>query len=112
MNKTEQLAHFDRMTAHMRRLIETKGNDYANDDRLANFKNSAAITGVNPEMVCLNLIAVKVSRIVNLLGSQPDNEPIRDSVLDLANYAILLDMILGERSAEYGPAILRKGGEV
>lgn len=97
MNKTEQLEHFDMMTAHMRRLIETKGNDYANDDRLANFKVSAETIGTSAEVVCLTLIAVKVSRIANLIrGKKPDNESVRDSVLDLANYAILLDMILSE----------------
>lgn len=97
MTKEQQLQHFNDITADMRRMIEEKGNDYADNDRLSNFKKSAVLIGTTAEMVCLNLIAVKVSRIANLIsGPPPKNESIRDSVRDLANYSILLDMILSE----------------
>jgi len=98
MTKTEQLEHFDTFVASMRRVLESKGNDYANDDRLSNFKLSGAISGICAEKCCLNLIAIKVARLGVLLnsGNVPNNESVRDSIKDLANYAVLLDMIISE----------------
>lgn len=98
MNKQEQLKHFEAIIAKMREVLISKGDDYANDDRLSNFKTVAQITGTTPARSCLNLIATKVARLGNLLNSKepPRNESIRDSVLDLANYAILLDALLSE----------------
>lgn len=99
MNKTQQQAHFERMINRMSEVMMSKGNDYANSDRLSNFKTAGAIVGVSPEINCLSLIATKVARLGVLLNSKeaPNNESIRDSVLDLANYAVLLDMLLSEK---------------
>ena len=79
-------------------LLLTKGNDYANEDRLSNFKLAGSIAGGNAATNCLNMIATKVARLGNLLTSDkiPVNESINDSVIDLANYAVLLHMILNE----------------
>jgi hypothetical protein len=99
MNVEEQELHFDELTLKMQEILFKKGNDYANEDRLSNFKLAGGICGMSAELNCLNLIATKVARLGVLLqsNSTPNNESIRDSVLDLANYAILLDMILGEK---------------
>ena len=80
----------------MRNTLLNKGDDYANTDRLSNFKLAGGIAGGNAKINCLNLIATKVARLGVLLNSKdaPKNESINDSVLDLANYAILLSMIL------------------
>ena len=98
MKKEQQIEHFLDTTALMLDTIVRKGQDYANADVLSNFKTSSAIIGTTPELCCLNMIAIKVARLGVLLRSQnsPNNESIRDSVLDLANYSILLDMILYE----------------
>jgi len=99
MNKTEQENHFNEITALMKHTLLSKGGDYASFDRLSNFKTTASIIGTTPELSCLNLIAVKVARLGVLLNSKdkPKNESIQDSVLDLANYAILLHMILNDK---------------
>jgi len=99
MTKEEQVVHFDNMTTRMRDILTKKGNDYANVDRLSNFKLAGGITGLSPELNCLSLIATKVARLGVLLNSteHPNNESIEDSVLDLANYSILLSMILNDR---------------
>lgn len=76
-----------------------KGNDYANTDRLSNFKLAGSISGMTAELNCLSLIATKVARLGVLLHDldrNPNNESIRDTILDLANYSVLLDMILSE----------------
>lgn len=82
----------------MEDVMFKKGNDYANEDRLSNFKLAGAISGGSAELNCLNLIATKTARLGVLLntGKKPDNESISDTILDLANYGVLLAMILGE----------------
>lgn len=100
MNKKEQLEHFDALVAKMRGVLETKGDDYAGGDRLSNFKNVGAIVRISPEVSCLDKIGTKVARLGTLfsLDGPPKNESIEDSVLDLANYAILLHMIVSDRA--------------
>lgn len=99
MTIDQQHRHFEKMINKMAEVMMSKGNDYANLDRLSNFKTAGAIVGVSPEINCLSLIATKVARLGVLLNSKeaPNNESIRDSVLDLANYAVLLDMLLSEK---------------
>jgi hypothetical protein len=84
----------------MENIMFKKGNDYANEDRLSNFKLAGAISGGSAELNCLNLIATKTARLGVLLntGKKPDNESISDTILDLANYGVLLAMILGEET--------------
>ena len=98
MTKKEQIAHFGYITGKMEKVLFSKGDDYANTDRLSNFKLAGAITGGNASTNCLNLIATKVARLGVLLNSdkEPNNESIEDSVLDLANYSVLLWMIINE----------------
>jgi len=100
MNQQEQEKHFNEMIDKMRNIMLSKGNDYANEDRLSNFKLAGNISGLNAELNCLSLIATKVARLGVLLGSDktPMNESVQDSVLDLANYAILLSAILQDKN--------------
>ena len=99
MTRQEQIEHFDVMVSRMRETLINKGDDYATDiDRLSNFKDTAAICGLQPRQIVLTMIAIKVARLGVLLNKPdgPINEPIADSILDLANYAILLDMVVAE----------------
>ena len=100
MNKEQQIKHFDLQVAKMRETLLAKDDDYAGEEnRLANFELVARIAGVTPDIVALVLIGIKVVRLGVLLNTKdaPKNEPIGDSVLDLANYAMLLDAILVEK---------------
>jgi hypothetical protein len=45
MTKKEQIAHFGYITGEMEKVLFSKGDDYANTDRLSNFKLAGAITG-------------------------------------------------------------------
>jgi hypothetical protein len=98
MTLEEQKAHFKAITAKMKEILFKKGNDYANEDRLSNFKLAGTIAGGSAEINCLNLIATKVARLGVLLnsGKSPNNESIQDSIIDLINYGVLLDMIVTE----------------
>lgn len=95
MTKQEQQEFFDEYINKMRDVLLNKGDDYANADRLSNFKMAGRIAGGNAQLNCLNLIATKVARLGVLLNSndEPKNESISDSIMDLANYAMLLAMI-------------------
>lgn len=100
MTLDEQQQALKSFASRMEQTLLKKGNDYAAlSDRLSNFKLSGAICNLTAEQVCLSLIATKVSRLGNLLGANlpPDNESIDDSLLDLANYAVLLHMLLLEK---------------
>ena len=95
MTKEEQQIFFDEYINKMRDVLLNKGDDYANADRLSNFKMAGQIAGGNAQLNCLNLIATKVARLGVLINSnkKPKNESINDSIMDLANYALLLAMI-------------------
>jgi len=102
MTLKHQLQHFDTLVAKMREVLISKGNDYANDDKLSNFKTAGPNAGLTPEQNCLSLIATKVARLGTLFnsGKLPSNEAISDSVMDLANYSILLHMIINENKPD------------
>lgn len=94
MNLEQQQQFFGNFVLKMSDLMLVKGNDYSGIDRLSNFKTVGKITGVSAEITCLNLIAVKVARLGQLLnGKTPNNESIDDTIVDLANYSVLLAMI-------------------
>ena len=93
MNKAEQLLFVEKISQDVFDLIKDKGDDYANDDRLSNFKNTATICGTTPFQICLNQIGIKISRIVNLMDREPKNESMNDSLQDLITYSYLLKMI-------------------
>ena len=95
MTHEEQLKHMDSFFDRMKEIMNSKGDDYANEDRLSNFKLAGKISQISPEQQCLSLIATKVARIGVLLTTKyPKHESVNDSIIDLANYTLLLDMIL------------------
>ena len=97
MNREQQEKYFKEFTKRMADTMLKKGNDYANTDRLSNFKLAGNICQTSAKINCLNQIANKVARLGVLLNStEVNNESIEDSILDLANYSVLLGMILSE----------------
>jgi hypothetical protein len=102
MTQQEQEKHFEEITNKMKQILFKKCNDYANQDKLSNFKFAGTICGLSAELNCLSLIATKVARLGVLLNSDkyPYNESINDSVIDLANYAVLLSMIMYDKTGQ------------
>ena len=100
MLKKEQEEFLEKQFQRIREVQLSKGNDYANEDRLSNFKLAGSICGLSAEQNCLSLIATKVARLGVLLNSdiKPSNESVDDSVLDLTSYALLLAMILEDKN--------------
>lgn len=84
--------------AEKKNVMKLKGEDYANEDVLSNFKSAGANIGISAELQCLSLIATKVARLGNLLsGKTPNNESVSDSILDLSNYTDLLYCLVNEQ---------------
>jgi DNA-binding TFAR19-related protein (PDSD5 family) len=98
MKLQEQIQEFNEFAEKQAEIMLKKGNDYANENRLSNFKMVAQITGLTPEQVVNVFIATKTVRLCNLLGSGkvPNNESIEDNLLDLANYAQIQNMIAAD----------------
>ena len=99
MNIEKQTELFHQFTTQMEEIMLKKGNDYANIDRLSNFKLAGNICGISPEKNCLSLMATKIARLGVLLeNKKPNNESIEDSIIDLANYSLLLGMLIKEKN--------------
>ena len=87
-------------------LLIVKGGEYAgSDDRLANFKRGADLTGVTP-MQCLFVYMSKHYDAVatyikdDAAGkTRPRSEPIAGRINDLINYCLLLKGLVEESEA-------------
>ena len=95
MTSEEQGKQLEIIFNKIRSIQVSKSHDYANIDVLSNFKMAGEICGIGAEKQVLSLIATKVARLGVLLGStdNPNHESIEDSMIDLANYAILMIMV-------------------
>lgn len=74
-------------------VVEAKAHDYAAAAWDDNFVGTARLTGLDPEQVFHVLVGVKVERLRSLVGTpgkEPaKNEPIDDTLMDLATYCDL-----------------------
>ena len=98
MTNEQQSILLGEFYAEKKNILKLKGEDYANEDVLSNFKTAGANIGISAELQCLSLIATKVARLGNLLsGKTPNNESISDSIIDLSNYTDLLYCLVNEQ---------------
>jgi hypothetical protein len=93
----------------VRRTVSvSKSGDYATADVLSNFKRMNTLCNVlrvdpskSPLDAAMFLILLKMDRINNLKdGRKPNNESIRDTIIDLTNYIYLWYGLWEERNAE------------
>jgi hypothetical protein len=89
---------FDELLTEIAILHDRKNADYADDaDPLSNFRRSAKL-GIDPFMGTLVRLSDKWSRIEQLAsGKDPQNESLRDSLVDSAVYALIAVLFLDER---------------
>ena len=92
---------FSSTLEEMYRIMEAKNADYANDaNPFSNFKLVEDLWIVSLEKGILVRMSDKMSRIANLLENKEakvKDESIRDTLLDLANYSIILSLFLNEK---------------
>lgn len=72
-------------------VADAKAHDYADSsDLFSNFTNVGRALGLSPDRVFHLHIAVKFERLRQLMEKgEAKNEPIEDTILDMANYAAL-----------------------
>ena len=94
MIKEQQIKLIKELDNKALSILESKGNDYANDDVLSNFKRlSSVVKALNlslntPVGYSLFMVLLKIDRINNLVssGKTPSNESVEDSYQDGINY--------------------------
>jgi hypothetical protein len=55
MNLKEQQEQFEVIIEQVKQTMFRKGNDYANEDRLSNFKLAGSIVGLSAQQNCLSI---------------------------------------------------------
>ncbi len=70
-------------------ILSSKNADYRIDGEFSNFTFAADISGTSVEEVMLTQIAIKLGRLKGL-PADPNNESRKDTVKDLAGYAVIL----------------------
>lgn len=84
--------HFKKLLEECQAIHDKKSADYSNDENpFSNFDFAASLTAIfkNPvDQVFACMIGIKIARLAELRnGKTPNNESIRDSHIDLTNYA-------------------------
>ena len=96
MTTQEFLEDIEKSHTAMMEITRRKNADYSGiDDPFRNFHN-AEIVGVSLEQGILVRMMDKISRISNLIKqeAQVKDESIEDTLLDLANYSLILKTYL------------------
>ena len=92
----------DQFIGRMRKLLVNKGHDYSGEE--STLKNFYLLEDlVSPELCCFVRLSDKWIRLKNFLKKgelKVDDEKIEDTLVDLANYSVLLYMILKEKNEE------------
>lgn len=85
------------------KLLINKGDEYAgSEDRLANFKRGAVLTGASPLQVALIYLAKHYDAIATFVRDEAAgvertrSEPIEGRLDDLLNYCILMKALVRE----------------
>lgn len=95
MNKQEYLVEFERLTTEMLAITTKKNSDYTGDDS-SPFKNFTMVETMGfatTEQGFCTRITDKVMRIAGFVKNgtlQVEDEKVEDTLLDLANYALLM----------------------
>lgn len=88
-------------------LLVVKGGEYAgNEDRLANFKRGAALTGATPLQVAFIYASKHYDGIASFVRTsaegnvRPSSEPIEGRFDDLINYCVLMKALVMEEEGK------------
>jgi len=102
LSQQTMLQYYQEITQKMYDIIKTKNQDYAGaGEAFTNFNQIELITKgvVSREFGTIVRMTDKLSRVVRLLQNtnQVLDEKIEDTLMDLANYSILLILMLKEK---------------
>jgi hypothetical protein len=103
MDQKTYLIKFKEITEKMNELVARKNADYAGaNDAFKNFKMCEALGVCSVEEGIVVRMSDKLTRISNLLNSEAKvaDEKIQDTLLDLANYSIILSLVMSEKGGK------------
>lgn len=104
MNTHQFIGSFEQVVISMLGLVKKKNADYGwqQHDAFANFRNVEKLGICSVEQGLLTRITDKVSRINTLCAAdqQVYDEKITDTLIDLANYAIILKLYIESKNAK------------
>jgi len=105
MNTVQFLDTIRKYSKEALSLIEKKNDDYAGcyDSPFRNFDNSADIAGITSEQGLLVRMGDKLLRAGNILNTSHisvKEESIKDTLLDLSNYALILATRIKDKENE------------
>jgi len=95
------------VASELKETLSSKNEDYAPNGEFSNFEIAAEFAGVDVFSLILAQIGIKMTRINNLHnnGHSPNNESLRDSIMDLAGYAEIaaawLDAVQADAAEDY-----------
>lgn len=69
--------------------LDSKNQDYRIGGEFSNFEYAAEVSGVTTIQVMMSQLGIKIGRLTGL-SDNPNNESFKDSVKDLAGYAVIL----------------------
>ena len=105
MSNEDLLEFFQKETTGMVELMKKKNADYAggNDNPFANFERVSAFDCVSTEQGFFTRMTDKLSRISSFINNgklQVQDESVKDTLLDLANYSLLFMAYLESKKME------------
>lgn len=87
------MSYIQRSAEHLAEVLQGKNRDYTADmGEFYNFERAGKFAGTSPMRAILTQIGIKYTRIdalSNHAGNVVMNEPLKDSLLDLAGYALI-----------------------
>lgn len=103
MNTPELNSLVQSTFTEINRLLVVKGGEYANsEDRLANFKRGATLTGCTPLQVLFIYMSKHYDAVASFVQTsaagqvRPSSEPVAGRLDDLINYCILAKGLIQE----------------
>lgn len=107
MNTKELDMLVNQTFADIKRLLVVKGGEYANaEDRLANFKRGAGLTGCTPLQVLFIYMSKHYDAVASFAQTsakgeaRPSSEPIEGRLDGLINYCLLAKGLIREQAAQ------------
>lgn len=108
MNRVELVKYFEDVTANMVKIMKAKNEDYAgtvSDDAFANFTRVEVLGIASTEQGFLTRMTDKVCRVISFVQRgvlSVKDETVEDTLIDLANYALLMAAYIKSRRAKDG----------
>ena len=93
---------FNEILEQMKRINEAKNHDYSRDGEFGNFKESEKI-GIPAWKGAFVRLQDKYTRACNLISGKEakvKDEKLEDTLLDLANYAVIVLCLLSEENSD------------